>query len=123
MNNPPKILIAEDNEPTRNLLKAYAEKANYQVVTVQDGEEALEKLNSERPDLILLDLQMEPVGGLRFMRRMIGTEYEVPAILITGDPSIDILNQANKLGIAGVLRKPIDEKQLMVTIARVLAKQ
>lgn len=123
MTSPTKILIVEDNAPTRALIKSYVEKADYITAQASDGEEALEIIKQEKPDLILLDLQMQPVGGLKFMRRIIGTEYEVPAILITGDPSVDILNQAQKLGIKSVIRKPIEEKKLLSHIERLLTKK
>ncbi len=117
------ILIVEDNEPTRKLLAAYVSKNGHAVIEAIDGEDALSKLKSKSIDLILLDLQMQPLGGFRFMKKIIGTEFEVPTILVTGDPSSDILHQASDLGIVGVIQKPVKETLLIKHIDRVLKQK
>ena len=80
---------------------------------------ALEELKRKPVDLVLLDLQMEPMGGLNFMDEFQTTEFKtIPVILITADPSTDILLRASKMGFAGVMKKPVTREQLLKMVER-----
>ena len=80
-----------------------------------DGDKALEAMNA--PDniaLVIADVRMEPVGGFEFITwlRCRSSNIATPVILVTGDQTPDILEQAGKLGvIAAVLMKPVDKKR------------
>lgn len=118
MSNRPTILIVDDNTPFRMLIRAFLQKEDYKVAEAENGEQALSMLDSVKPDLLLLDLQMVPIGGFDFMTAYTERGYTNPVILITGDPSTDILERASKLGIAGIVKKPITEERLMQLVKR-----
>lgn len=61
--NPKKILIADDNEDTRNILTAVLQREGYEITLASDGIEALRKVSEETPDLILLDVMMPGKNG------------------------------------------------------------
>ena len=59
-----KILVVDDEKPISDIIKFNLEKEGYEVVVAYDGEEALEKVESEQPDLIVLDLMLPKIDGL-----------------------------------------------------------
>lgn len=115
------ILIVDDNAPFRHLLGAFLKKADCQVSEAVDGLTALEFLAQNKPDLVFLDLQMQPLGGFDFMTEYTGMGYTAPVVLVTGDESSDILTKASKLGFAGVLKKPITEDRILQIVRRFTA--
>lgn len=115
------ILVVDDNGPFRHLVAAWLYQAGYQVVQATDGQDALVQLPQHKIDLILLDLQMEPLGGLNFREAVATTPYgTIPTLLITSDPSSDILMRASRMGFSGVMKKPIEQKRLLQMIAQLL---
>jgi CheY-like chemotaxis protein len=119
---PLPILIVDDNAPFRHLMAAFLHKAGYATVEAQDGQQALEILERETVQGILLDLQMLPMGGFTFMEEYAELRHTAPVILITGDPSSDILTRASKMGFAGVLKKPVTEQRILQMLERVTSR-
>ena len=80
-----KILIAEDDELTRYLLKSSLEHDNHNIAVVKNGREALEQLFIDQPDMILLDLMMPVMNGFEFIEKY-RDEFKdlVPVVVITG---------------------------------------
>ena len=77
-----KILVVDDKQELRTLLKSYLSQEGFEVVTAGDGREALFVARSEKPDLILLDLMMPEMGGYEFMRAY-SREAVTPIIILT----------------------------------------
>lgn len=65
-----KILIAEDNQASRELIREILETLGYQVLEASDGREALQKIEEAEPDLVLLDIQMPVLDGFAVVRRL-----------------------------------------------------
>jgi CheY-like chemotaxis protein len=80
-----KILVVEDEEGLRLLYQEELETEGYQVITAQNGREAIQKLE-ERPDLIVLDIVMPVMDGMEALGRILGRERRVPIILNTSYP-------------------------------------
>lgn len=114
------VLIIEDNEPTREMLASHFRKAGYATMEAIDGEDALKKLKMARPDIIVLDLMMQPMGGFDFVREMLDHRYDFPVVVVTSDESSDVLYNANELGIKTVIRKPVAEDKLLKAVERAL---
>lgn len=118
------ILVVDDNPPFRHLVVAWLREAGYDVHQADDGEDALEVLNVNAADLILLDLQMEPLGGFNFKEMVVGTPLDhIPIVLITSDPSSDILMRSARMGFSGVMKKPIDRDRLLKMIEQQLERR
>lgn len=115
------ILIVDDNAPFRHLIAAFLKKADYNTIEATNGLEALLLLKTEKIDAVLLDLQMLPVGGFAFMEEYNELGYTQPVIMITGDQSTDILARTSKMGIAGVLKKPVTEGRILQIVERILS--
>lgn len=96
-------------------------QSDYEVITVNSGVRALKYLNQEKPDLILLDIQMAPIDGietLQQIRRMNGFE-DIPVIMLTGVEDKEAVLKSAKLGICDYMLKPFSSEDLIKRIHRV----
>lgn len=118
MSDTPALLIVDDNLPFRMLLRGFLVKGGYRVFEAENGEQAMQLLAQHSFDLVLLDLQMQPVGGFEFMPQFVQQGYKMPVLLVTADPSTDILERATKLGFAAVVKKPIIEERILHIVKR-----
>jgi len=120
---PARVLVVDDDQDVRALLSSFLGCEGYEVITAMDGEEALNQVHSEHPDLILLDLQMEGMGGLQTMEKLKETRSQAPVVLLTGHPEFLAPRQATCLDISGLVGKPFRGMELLSTISRALAEK
>jgi CheY-like chemotaxis protein len=119
---PQKVLVADDDEDLRGMLRELFASKGYDVVEAADGDEALELLSSAAdggavlPDVVLLDFIMPGFSGLGILRVMRRFMNMPPTIIMTGfpDPSVDAF--ARNLGAVCVLRKPLDAEALLALV-------
>lgn len=112
------ILIVEDDEDLRHLLKTSLALAGYDVREASDGLEALHKLDQSPPDLVVLDIMLPQISGL-IVRQEIAAHAltrEIPVVIITGSAT-----QFDPTDSACILRKPISPDQLVITVRDCLA--
>jgi CheY-like chemotaxis protein len=112
------ILIVEDDADTATYLSTLLEDAGYSTVAAEDGDEALEKVRSNRPDLISLDITMPKKSGVRFYRDMKeSSEWKsIPIIIVTGvssDFEKFISTRSHVAPPEGYLSKPIDREEML----------
>lgn len=117
-----KILVADDDEMVRNLIRAVLGYRGYSVVEASDGLDAVEKFLHEPVDLLFLDLEMPQLDGWEVLERIRKKqEIKVPIILCTGTCASDtLLSQAKTAGAACVLEKPFVNNELLRTVREVL---
>jgi two-component system, OmpR family, response regulator len=120
--NTHQILVLEDNDFVRTQIKMFLKSGNYTVDEAADGTAAQTWLQTNKADLIIVDVQMEPMGGFEFMRLLRGHGDTTPVILVTGDQNHDLLEQSNKLGVASVLIKPVKKDRLVTMVQRLIAR-
>lgn len=108
-----KILVVEDDDDIRDSLKELLEEEGYQVDTAANGEQALNRLRGEAPQLILLDLMMPVMDGWEFAERIRGRPdwAQIPVIVLSADRNIG--DKARKLGAVGYLAKPFELSELL----------
>ena len=115
------ILIAEDDDATRNLVGALLSHVGFTVVTARNGREALARLEGDHPDLVLLDLKMPGMDGWEFRQAQLELSSDlrdVPVALVTGTDTPE--REAEALKVAHVLRKPFARRDLLTTVRRAL---
>ncbi|MBI2966093.1 MAG: response regulator [Chloroflexi bacterium] len=116
-----RVLIVDDNEDVRAVLRAMLEDADYEVAEAADGPEALSFALQRRPNVILLDLQLPPDGGFEVLEQIMKTVSlrKVPVIIVTGSIDDDDLRTAKKLGAWDYVNKPwaIGEVEARVRLA------
>ena len=110
-----KILIIEDNESNRYLLKYMLEKAEYEVIEVSSGEDGIELLKKERVDLILMDIQLPGIDGIETTKKIRKSKLngEIPIIAITSYAMAGDKEKALKAGCTGYIEKPIDPEKII----------
>lgn len=120
MSDKKTIIIVDDNEPTRSLLRGVLENAGYAVIESGDGEEAVSMAKDERPDAAIIDQHMEPYNGYKVAELMKYHKVNIPMVMITAHDATDLLLQAQKHGFTNVMKKPIDPEKLIWILGREL---
>lgn len=117
-----RILLAEDDEPTRVLLESMLTQAGHEVETAGDGLEALSLYRPGRFDLLCLDLRMPRLSGTALTRvlRHLARDQVVPILMITASLSPQDLADAYEAGITAVLRKPVLASRLRDAVSDLL---
>ena len=114
-----KILLAEDEEKIRQLLKQVLVHENYDVVTAKDGEQALELFYQENFDLVILDWMMPKISGLEVAKE-IKKELPTKIIMLTAKHMPEDEVQALLSGVDDYLIKPFHAKLLLVRVSKIL---
>lgn len=120
---PSNILLVEDEPDARRLLKFLLDAEGFRVVTAEDGREALDALDRDLPDLVLLDLMMPNVDGIAFTQafRAKPEFQKTPILVVTArDQQIDKY-EAYKVGANGYLTKPFDPIELLFQVRSLLS--
>lgn len=118
----PKILVVDDEKPISDIVKFNLDKEGYDVVTAYDGEEALEKVESEEPDLILLDLMLPKIDGLE-VARQVRAKHNIPIIMVTAkDSELDKV-VGLELGADDYVTKPFSNRELVARVKANLRRQ
>ncbi len=116
-----KILLVEDNDFVRMQIATYLKEIDCEVIEATEGEQALQKISdAERIDMAIVDIRMEPMGGFDFVKTLRGYNDKTPVVLVTGDQTSDILEQAAKYSITAVLMKPVQRDRLLEVVSRTL---
>jgi len=115
------ILMVDDEERLRTLVKAYLTQEGFRVVTAGDGQEALFVTRYEKPDLIILDLMMPTMDGYEFMRAH-GKERETPIIILTAKLEENDKVLGLELGADDYVTKPFSMRELTARVRAVLRR-
>lgn len=111
----PTVLVAEDSQDTRTMLKRAFELKGYRVFEAEDGQEALEMARRHRPSLIVIDLNMPVLDGLETVKNLREEERpgeEIPIVAITAYDVPGMEDAALETGCNRYLRKPLDLSEL-----------
>ena len=117
---PYRILIADDDESVRGLLKATLPKDGYDVLEAGDGSEALELLAGNAFDLVLLDWNMPKRSGAHVLDELKRRNPELPVVVLTAQHQPTHRELAERLGVDAFLTKPFSPLELLDTIERLL---
>ncbi|HAN04029.1 MAG TPA: hypothetical protein DCW72_04700 [Elusimicrobia bacterium] len=113
-----KILIADDNEETLGALSRLL--ANYDLVAASDGKSARELAASERPDLVLLDVEMPGLNGIDVLKGMLSLPRKPLVIMITADGSRETIEKALSLGVFAYITKPFEKDDILGQVGRAI---
>ncbi len=117
------VLLVEDDDAVRKLVRVSLELSDYEVVEAKDGLEGLLMLDLHQPDAVVLDLMMPDVGGERMLAQVRATPAtkRVPVVIITGKPEV----APEVIGLVGednFFPKPFDTDQLIARVDAVTRK-
>lgn len=119
-----RILLIDDDEQVRNMLRMRLSRAGHEVIEAGDGREALEKFRAEPTELIITDIVMPEKEGLEVIMEICRDYPKVNVIAISGGGRIDAssyLDMATKFGAKHVFSKPVDWEKLQKAIDELLA--
>ena len=118
----PKILVVDDNAVVRRLMQKTLEANAFSVVSAEDGLDAVEKVISERPDLIVTDLMMPKMDGLALVKKLKShtATRQIPVIMLTAREEADAEVAGIDAGANDYLIKPVDPKRFVSRINRLL---
>ncbi|MBN1103355.1 MAG: Flp pilus assembly complex ATPase component TadA [Deltaproteobacteria bacterium] len=122
ISRPKKLLVADDSEIIRKILRNCLEAEGFLVLTAEDGVDALKLALTERPDLLVTDLLMPRMDGMALIRKLrsqLATRY-IPIIMLTAKDEVDSEVKGMEAGADDYLTKPVDPKRLLARVQRLL---
>ncbi len=119
----PKVLLVEDDAAMARLIQGNLKDESINITHAKDGNDALAYLDTQLPQVVLLDLNLPDMDGLDILRHI--TEQQIPAsvIVITGHGSVDIAVKSMQAGAFDFLEKPFSSNRLMITLRNALERQ
>ena len=106
-----QVLVADDEPNLRRVLRAQLTRDGYDVITVEDGQAALEALETHHVDVIISDLRMPKMDGMTLLKRVVSSQPDVPVIIITAHGTVDTAVEALKLGAFDYVTKPFEQSE------------
>jgi CheY-like chemotaxis protein len=118
----PLILVVDDNEQNLELIVAYLEDIACQIISATSGTEALDKIRSQMPDLVLLDVMMPKISGFEVCRRMKSDPQtaDIPVIMVTALTELADIEKAINCGTDDFLSKPVNKWELITRVKTML---
>lgn len=118
-----KILAVDDERHIVRLIQVNLERAGYQVITAFDGTEGLKKVESEKPDLIVLDVMMPKMDGFEVLKRLQANPEtrEIPVIMLTAKAQDTDVFRGWSSGVSAYLTKPFNPLELLTFVKRIFS--
>lgn len=117
------ILVVEDAKTQRNLLRGFLKDEGYAVFEAEDGESALNKVQKEYFDLLLVDYKMPGMDGITLLESVKRLNPEIDVLVMTAHGNTETAIRALKAGAVDYLSKPIELEELLLLIERIAEKQ
>ncbi|WP_025904306.1 response regulator transcription factor [Mammaliicoccus sciuri] len=117
-----KVLVVDDEQSIVTLLKYNIEQAGYQVIVAYDGVQALEKVNEEKPDLVVLDVMLPEKDGIEVCKTIRSDKNQVPILMLTAkDDEFDRV-LGLELGADDYLTKPFSPREVVARVKAILRR-
>ena len=113
-----KLLLADDEEGIRKVLGIYLADSGFEVLTAENGLQALDIFRKEKPPIVLTDLRMPGVDGLELLRTIKSERPDTEVIMITGHGDMDLAIESLKLEATDFVTKPINDDVLAIALKR-----
>lgn len=116
------VMVVEDNEKNRKLMRVVLNAKGYNVIEATTGEEALNLLKEQTPDIILMDIQLPGIDGLTLIRQIKAdaSKKDIPIIAVTAHAMKGDEQKIMDSGCDAYVSKPIDTRELPVTVEKYL---
>lgn len=119
----PAVLIIDDEEGIRESLSGIFEDEGYTVFTASSGEEALKVLKDQSPDLIMLDVWLPGIDGIKTLKEIKNMKPDLPVIMVSGHGNIELAVKATKTGAYDFLEKPLSLERVVLAAKRALERR
>ncbi len=111
-----KILVVDDENSIRKTFEAFLTREGYDVVTAENVDSAMKKIEENEPDLIITDIIMSRITGIELLKMIKDKKPDIPIIVMTGEPTVDTATQAVKSGATDYITKPVSKDMLIKTV-------
>jgi DNA-binding NtrC family response regulator len=118
-----RLLIVEDERSTRLGLTELVRTWGFVAEAAEDGEDALRKVTTFRPSIIITDLAMPRMNGLELVRALQEQDRDITTIILTGQGTVETAVEAIKVGAYDYLTKPVDPQRLQILLEKVVERQ
>ncbi|MEW9124754.1 MAG: response regulator transcription factor [Thermotaleaceae bacterium] len=116
------ILIVEDDINTQKLMCTVLKRGGYNAYTAKDGLEALDRMETQRFDLIVLDLMMPRMDGYKFCEQLRGVGENIPILMVTANQEIKDKHKGFLAGTDDYMTKPFDEQEMLFRVKALLRR-
>lgn len=117
-----QILVVDDNKNTRRLMRAVLEEENYKVFTAEDGQAALDLMENQHIDLVLLDIMMPNMDGYEFTKILREMKNDLPILMVSAKQLPIDRKQGFIAGTDDYMIKPVDEEEMLLRIKALLRR-
>ncbi|GFP74184.1 response regulator transcription factor [Clostridium fungisolvens] len=117
-----RILVVEDNKNIRKLMAVKLEQAGYEAYQAEDGEKALEIMDSVHIDLIISDIMMPRLDGYELTKTLREADYNIPILMVTAKDSFEDKEKGFLVGTDDYMVKPIDMNEMLLRVSALLRR-
>jgi DNA-binding response OmpR family regulator len=118
-----RVLVIDDEFETVDLLSAILSDSGYEVVSALNGSDGLMLAQIERPDVVLLDLEMPGLAGFDVLRRVRTVRPDLPVIIVSGQADLNLTRATLALGAVAYVPKPFDPEDVVRVVAAALTNR
>lgn len=120
-----KLLIVDDEVDVREFATNFFRKRKIEVTAVASGEEAVDLIETQKPNLILLDIKMSGIDGVETLRRIRQKDKNIKVIMVTGRKPEEggAFEECRKLGISGYIHKPLELDELEKIVLKEISQK
>ena len=119
----PIVLVVDDEEGIRESLSGIFEDEGCTILTSNSGEEALELIKEQSPDLVLLDIWLPGIDGIKTLEEIKALKPDLPVIMISGHGNIELAVKATRIGAYDFLEKPLSLERVLLVAKRAFERQ
>lgn len=116
------ILVVDDDKNTRRLMKAVLESENYTVYVAENGEDALQVMDSNHIDLVVLDIMMPKMDGYEFTKELRNANNDLPILMVSAKQLPEDKKKGFLVGTDDFMTKPVDEEEMLLRIKALLRR-
>lgn len=122
-----KVLIVDDEEEIRNIVKHHLRNAGYAVIEAEDGERAIERINEgnnpEEVDTVIVDIRMPKINGIETISYFKKDFPSLPLIVMTGFADINLAKNLISKGVKEFLLKPVEKRRLLDVVKKAISER
>ena len=116
-----KILVVDDSSFQRKIICSILKDDGYELVTAENAKDAMERIGTDAPDIIISDLLMPEFDGFYLLEKMKAGNVTIPVLVVTSDIQKPTREKCYQMGAQGLINKPVHKDTLLPAVKKILA--